>query len=132
MYCFIAQACLFCKSQKRIASRRTNIQEEQFLSFFQNRNNVVMSSYHTDSKGSPILYLRDQKNEMWRKFYETYPDGMKRTSFMARLADSENLKYRQDLGGLCMICHDYGYDTFDNLENIICSNSTDKNFIVSK
>ncbi|CAG8612965.1 28554_t:CDS:2, partial [Racocetra persica] len=104
---------------KRTASRLTNIQKEQFLSFFQDRDNVIMSSYYTDSKESPILYLRNQKSEIWKKFYKTYPDGMKRTSFIARLADSENLKYHQDLGGLCIICHDYGYDTFDNLENII-------------
>ncbi|CAG8830150.1 19732_t:CDS:1, partial [Racocetra persica] len=51
---------------KRIASRLTNIQEKQFLSFFQDKDNIVMSLYHTDSKGSLILYLRNQKNEMWK------------------------------------------------------------------
>ncbi|RIB24654.1 hypothetical protein C2G38_2167970 [Gigaspora rosea] len=59
---------------KRIASRLNNIQENQFLLFFQDRENVVMSSYHTDSKGLPILYLHDQKSEMWKKFNETYPN----------------------------------------------------------
>ncbi|CAG8715718.1 7725_t:CDS:1, partial [Racocetra persica] len=68
---------------KRIASRLTNIQEKQFLSFFQDRDNIVISSYYTDSKELLILYLHNQKSEIWKKFYETYPDDMKRTSFIA-------------------------------------------------
>ncbi|PKY55731.1 kinase-like protein [Rhizophagus irregularis] len=34
-------------------------------------------SYHIDAKtGLPVLYLRDQKCEVWIKFVETYPNGM--------------------------------------------------------
>ncbi|CAG8608858.1 19864_t:CDS:2, partial [Racocetra persica] len=95
---------LLLQKPKRTASRLTNIQEKQFLLFFQDGDNV-------------------------KKFHKTYPNDMKRTSFIARLADSENLKYYQDLGRLCMICYDYRYDTFNNLENIIHSNFTDKNFM---
>jgi hypothetical protein len=35
---------------KRTVQRLTNIQEEQFLLFFQDRENVTMSSYKVDSK----------------------------------------------------------------------------------
>jgi hypothetical protein len=63
---------------------------------------VTMSSYHVDKKmGLPVLYLRDQKCDLWNKFIETYPNGMKRSTFMACLKDSTNLKYRDDLEGLC-------------------------------
>ncbi|RIB13654.1 hypothetical protein C2G38_2197242 [Gigaspora rosea] len=87
---------------KRTASRLTDIQENQFL----------------------------LKAKCGKKFNETYPDGMKRTSFMARLADSKNLKFCENLGGLCIICNDYGYDTFDSLANIIRTNFTNKNLMV--
>ena len=45
-----------------------------------------MSSYKVDPKtGLPILYLLDQKQTLWERFSETYPNGMKRTAFMGRL-----------------------------------------------
>lgn len=91
-----------------------------------------MSSYHIDAKtGLPVLYLRDQKSELWNKFTETYPNGMKRSTFMARLKNSTNLKYRDDLGGLCQICNDYGFEVFENLANIIRDNFKDKTIMVS-
>ena len=47
-----------------------------------------MSSYKVDSKTNlPILYLKDTKEALWKKFESTYPDGIKRTTFIARLAD---------------------------------------------
>ncbi|RHZ75525.1 hypothetical protein Glove_213g189 [Diversispora epigaea] len=49
-----------------------------------------------------------------------------RTIFMTRLQNSKNLKYRDDLGGLCQICNNYGYETFENLSNMIRSNFEDK------
>jgi len=46
-----------------------------------------MSSYRVDLKTNlPLLYLKDDKEALWQKFKATYPDGIKRTSFMARLA----------------------------------------------
>ncbi|RGB24124.1 hypothetical protein C1646_773538 [Rhizophagus diaphanus] len=43
------------------------------------RENVAMSSYHIDAKtGLPVLYLRDQKSELWNKFTETYPNVVDR------------------------------------------------------
>lgn len=57
---------------KRKVQRLSNAQEEQFTIFFQDRENVAMSSYHIDAKtGLPVLYLRDQKSELWNKFTET-------------------------------------------------------------
>ena len=45
-----------------------------------------MSSYKTDSKtGLPVLYLQDTKASLWEKFSESFPNGMRRTTFMTRL-----------------------------------------------
>ena len=78
-----------------------------------------MSSYKVDSRTNcPILYLLDQKESLWKRFSEIYPDGMKRTSFMARIEDGP-YRYREDLEGLCSICAEYGYEVFDNLAKII-------------
>ena len=63
-----------------------------------------MSSYKVDPKTNlPILYLKDQKEILWPKFSEIHPDGMKRSSFMVRLANS-TFRYCEDLGGLRIIC----------------------------
>ena len=91
------------------------VKNRQFENFFEN---VTMSSYKVDPKTNlPILYLKDQKEALWQKFSEIYPDGMKRTSFnsfMVRL-DNGPFRYREDLGGLCIICSEYGYQPFENL-----------------
>ena len=85
------------------------VKNQQFENFFADRENVAMSSYKVDPKMNlPILYLKDQKESLWQKFSETHPDGMKRTSFMARLANGP-FRYHEDLGGLCIICSKYGY-----------------------
>ena len=56
-----------------------------------------MSSYCVDPKTNlPLLYLKDNKKAFWQKFKAIYPDGIKRTSFMARL-ESGRYVYRQDL-----------------------------------
>ena len=78
-----------------------------------------MSSYKVDPKtGLPILYLLDQKQTLWERFSETYPNGMKRTAFMGHLENGP-YRYREDLGGLCFICVEYGYNVFDDLIKII-------------
>ena len=52
------------------------------------KDNVTMSSYKIDTKTNlPVLYLQDNKQELWKKFEATYPDGIKRTSFMGRLTN---------------------------------------------
>ena len=78
-----------------------------------------MSSYYVDQKTNlPLLYLKDNKKALWQKFEATYPDGIKRTSFMARLAGGRFV-YREDLGGLNNICNDYCYKVFDTLIDIV-------------
>ncbi|CAB5190547.1 unnamed protein product [Rhizophagus irregularis] len=67
---------------KRIVKWMSEIKERQFLIFFQDRSVVAQSSYQVDKNGSPILYMRDQKIKLWKKFEETFPNGMKKTSFM--------------------------------------------------
>ena len=44
---------------------------------------------------------------------------------MARLANGRYV-YREDLGGLCNICNEYGYEVFDTLINIIQLNVNEK------
>jgi hypothetical protein len=95
--------------------------ERQFEAFFADRENVTMSSYRVDVKTNmPILYLKDQKEALWERFQLKYSNGMKKTSFMARLADGK-FKYREDLGGLCSICNEYGYQVFEDLTILIKS-----------
>jgi hypothetical protein len=86
--------------------------------FLSDKNNVTMSSYKTDPKsGKPVYYLKSTKSNMWEKYHEEYPNGLKRTSFMCRL--DGQFKYREDLGGLCMTCDFYGYQVFDSIINSI-------------
>jgi|SRR5581483_1601866 len=74
------------------------VKNQHFEKLFSDRENIAMSSYKVDPKTNlPILYLKDQKEALWHKFSEIYPDGMKRTSFMARLANGP-FRYREDLG----------------------------------
>ncbi|GES74920.1 hypothetical protein GLOIN_2v1535567 [Rhizophagus clarus] len=93
----------------------SEIKDREFESFFSDKENVTMSSYHVDLKTNlPLLYLKDSKETLWQKFEAAYPDGIKRTSFMACLASGQYV-YRKDLGGLCNICNEYCYKVFDTL-----------------
>ncbi|CAG8454715.1 133_t:CDS:2 [Diversispora eburnea] len=104
----------------------SKIQDQQFEAFFSDKNNVSMSSYIVDKKmGLPLLYLKDNKQTLWEKFEATYPDSIKRTSVMGRLASGRYV-YKQDLGGLCSICNDYGYEVFDLLIELIETNIIQK------
>ena len=97
----------------------SEVKDKEFEAFFSDKNNITMSSYHVDSNTNlPLLCLKDNKQALWQKFHATFPDGIKRTSFMARLAGGHYV-YRQDLGGLCNICNEYCYEIFDNLTNQI-------------
>ncbi|RHZ80994.1 hypothetical protein Glove_130g138 [Diversispora epigaea] len=111
----------------------SEVKEKEFELFFTDKANVNMSSYKVDSKTQlPILYIKDQKNALWNKFSAIYPDGMKRTSFMARLQNGR-FKYREDLGGLCLTCNDYGYQPFRDLIELVItnfSNQTQKNNLI--
>ena len=92
------------------------------------------SSYKTDaSTGKPILYLKATKKEMWEKYHEEYPNGLKRTSFMCRL--DGQFKYKEDLGGLCITCDFYGYQVFDSLTELISASNiylAEKNYLIDK
>ncbi|RHZ51364.1 hypothetical protein Glove_479g10 [Diversispora epigaea] len=118
-----------CKSiEKPIIIRKkiAEIKEREFELFFADKENINISSYHIDKKTQlPILYLKDQKSALWEKFSMKHPDEMKRTSFMARLQNGQ-FKYRDDLGGLCLICNNYAYQPFENLIELVSNNVTDK------
>ncbi|UZO09716.1 uncharacterized protein OCT59_029931 [Rhizophagus irregularis] len=102
--------------------QRVKLSEEslvQFEVFFSNKENVNMSSYKTDSEtGLPVLYLQDTKALLWKKFSESFPNGMRRTSFMTRL-QGNRYQYKEDLGGLCSTCNECGYEVFVEIEDLI-------------
>lgn len=99
--------------------------KSQFDIFFSDKANVTMSSYKIDPKTElPLLYLQDQKSELWKRFSEIYPNGMGRTTFMVKLQKGP-FKYRNDLGGLCSICAEYGYNVFSNIIKLIKLNIND-------
>jgi hypothetical protein len=83
------------------------------------KNNVVMSSYKTETQtGLPVKYLKDTKESLWEKFSCKFPDGIKRTSFMTFLQGKQYI-YQENLGGLCSICSRYGYEIFAEMKNFI-------------
>jgi len=91
----------------------------QFDEFFTDKAHVSMSSYKSEAKsGLPILYLQNHKKSLWEKFIETYPNGMRRTAFMTRL-EGGRFVYRENLGGLCSICNENGYEVFDQIRKLI-------------
>ena len=75
--------------------------------------------------------MQDQKQALWTKFNEEYPNGMHRTSFMSRLADCSHIRYRDDLGGLCIICNEYGFEVFESLLALVRQVFTSKETLVS-
>ena len=93
--------------------------KEQIENCFQNKSNVIMSSYKTDNiSGLPVYYLKNTKNILWERFHKEYPDGLKRTTFYGYLQGNQYI-YKEDLGGLCSICNIYGYESFDELQKLI-------------
>ena len=101
---------------------KTRLNEEQlkqFELFFNDKANVNMSSYKTETKtGLPVLYLQDSKSSLWGKFHEKYPNGMQRTAFMSRLQGGRYI-YKENMGGLCSICNEYGYEVFSEIEDTL-------------
>ncbi len=78
-----------------------------------------MSSYKTDAvTQEPIHYLKNTKQELWEKFQEKYPNGVKKTTFYKYLQGNKYI-YRENLGSLYSICNTYGYETFDDLTKFI-------------
>ncbi|CAG8522053.1 14985_t:CDS:2, partial [Gigaspora rosea] len=92
--------------------------EKQFENFFSDKNIVNLSSYKVDKYGLPLKYLKDQKETLWQKYFELYPNGIKRTTFLTQLRDGP-YSYKNDLGGLCLTCAEYSYNIFDNLKELI-------------
>ena len=104
---------------KIIPERLSPEKKEQIENFFQNKANVIMSSYKTDSdSGLPVYYLKNTKKVLWERFHEEYPNGLKRTTFYGYLEGNRYI-YKEDLGGLCSICNIYGYESFDELQKLI-------------
>lgn len=89
-----------------------------------------MSSYKVDSQSElPILYLQDHKKNLWEAYSEMYPNGMSRTTFFLNLQNGR-YKYREDLGGLCSICSDYGYNVFEDLNKVMTKYINDEILLV--
>ncbi|KAF0555349.1 hypothetical protein F8M41_017440 [Gigaspora margarita] len=67
-----------------IYSKMSEVKEKEFELFFNNKENVNMSFYKVDTNIQlSLLYLKDQKNALWKKFSAIYPDGIKCTLFIA-------------------------------------------------
>ena len=104
----------------------------QLQAFLTDKANVIMSSYKTDSiTNEPIHYLKNSKNILWNKFHEEYSDGMCRTSFYTKLVGNKYI-YREDLGELCHMCLQYGYEIFSDLTLLIQKKVTEVVIQVSK
>ena len=56
---------------------------------------------------------------------------MKRTTFLTRLNDG-SFVYKEDMGGLCGICFEYGYGVFDDVKILISEKINEKDHQVSK
>lgn len=124
--------CVAVKKPTITRSRISEVKDQEFRTFFADKDNVSMSSYKVDPKTNlPILYLKDNKESLWKKFEATYPSGIKRTSFMGRLANGQYV-YRKDLGGLCNICNEYFYEVFDRINSLIQTHITNREEKVNK
>ena len=89
-----------------------------------------MSSYKTETKtGLPVKYLKDTKEALWEKFSYQFPDGIRRTSFLTFLRGKQYI-YKEDLGGLCLICSHYGYKIFAEIKQFIEKNIQNNNLQV--
>ncbi|CAB5374443.1 unnamed protein product [Rhizophagus irregularis] len=53
------------------------------------------------------------------------------TSFMGRLANCSNIKYRDAMGGLCLTCNEYSYTPFESLTAIARNTFLQKEQLVS-
>ncbi|CAB4403892.1 unnamed protein product [Rhizophagus irregularis] len=112
-------SCIILKKPIRKVKRITPEQQRQFDSFFQDKAHVIMSSYKTDAKtGKSVVYLKNTKNILWEKFKNSFPNGIKHTTFYTQLM-GQRYVYQEDLGGLCSTCSTYGYETFEDIMNLI-------------
>lgn len=113
----------------------TNEQEEQFEAFMADKANVNISSYKIHNKtGLPLLYLNNHKEALWQKFHVQYPNGIGRTTFFNKLHNGPFV-YREDLGGLCLTCNQYGFEMFHELSNHIIKeveNNEQKTYYIKK
>ncbi|RIB06040.1 hypothetical protein C2G38_2218079 [Gigaspora rosea] len=100
---------------------------DQLQEFLNDKNNVVMSSYKTDTKtGLPVKYLKDTKEALWENFSYQLPNSMKRTTFM-KLLQGKQYIYQENLGGLCSTCSRYGYEVFAEISQFVKTNIQDSN-----
>ena len=111
-----------CKDLDKPICHQTRLDPEkasQFEQFIEDKANIIMSSYKTDTKtGLPVKYLRDNKEALWEKFHATYPNGIQHTTFMKNLQGNQYI-YKEDLGGLCSTCSRYGFEVFADIENFV-------------
>ncbi|CAG8448960.1 336_t:CDS:10 [Scutellospora calospora] len=107
-------------SSKTIAKARAycNINGPGCLMYNKPTITRVRISEEINKYGLPLKYLKDQKETLWQKYFELYPNGIKRTIFLTRLRDGPYC-YKNDLGGLCLTCAEYSYNIFDDLKELI-------------
>ncbi|RIA97421.1 hypothetical protein C1645_814141 [Glomus cerebriforme] len=111
-----------CPALCKLTITRVQLSKEtldQFMTFLLDKNVTTPSSYKVDvATGLSVIYLKDTKELLWHQYFELYPNGMKRTAFMIHLENSRFI-YREDLGGLCLICNEYGFGIFEDMIDLI-------------
>ncbi|CAG8655169.1 6775_t:CDS:1, partial [Diversispora eburnea] len=71
--------------EKPIYKRNRIFQEklDQLQQFLNDKNNIIISSYKTDTKtGLPVKYLKDTKDALWKKFSQQLLNGVKCSTFL--------------------------------------------------
>ncbi|RIA94137.1 hypothetical protein C1645_818517 [Glomus cerebriforme] len=70
--------CQEIKEKLKISNDLINAAKKYLRTNGFDKDNVFMSSYKVYAKiNLPILYLKDNKEALWKKFEATYPDEIK-------------------------------------------------------
>ncbi|CAG8730379.1 7183_t:CDS:2, partial [Racocetra persica] len=88
--------------------------------------NQLMTFLFDKNIATPSFYKVDAATGLPHQFFELHPNGMKRTAFMTRLENSKFV-YRDDLGGLCLICNEYGFGVFKDMITLVREKIEQKN-----
>ncbi|CAG8724470.1 19989_t:CDS:2, partial [Gigaspora margarita] len=73
-----------CLLYNKSTITRVHISEKskkQFEKFFSDKNIVNLSSYKVDKYGLLLKYLKNQKETLWQKYFELYPNRIKELHF---------------------------------------------------
>ncbi|RIB05719.1 hypothetical protein C2G38_2218909 [Gigaspora rosea] len=104
--------CIAISKPKITRSQISEVKDREFETFFVDKDNVSMSSYKVHSKTNlPILYLKDNKEALWKKYEATYPDGIKSGFENEIIMNSDSTMMHVDTINHCLLyafgeCHE--------------------------